>query len=64
MISVQMLRYHNAHTKNMTEAQLHQLKLKVEFMDNQFKEINGYSNYENILLSESERLIESEAICF
>jgi len=56
MIKVDMLRYHNAFTMNMSEEQLHFLKLKVDLMDSQVKAEKGYSNYENILMEESQRM--------
>jgi hypothetical protein len=56
MIKVDMLRYHNAFTMKMTDAQLHFLKLKVDLMDSKVKAEKGHSDYENILMQEAQRM--------
>lgn len=56
MIKVDMLRYHNTFTMQMSDEQLHFLKLKVDLMDSQVKAAKGYSDYENILMQEAQRM--------
>jgi hypothetical protein len=57
MIKVDMLRYHNTFTMNMTEQQLHFLKLKVDLMDSKVQAEKGYSDYENILMQEAKNMV-------
>ncbi len=57
MIKVDMLRYHNAFTMNMTEQQLHFLKLKVDLLDSKVKAEKGHSDYENILMQEAKNMV-------
>lgn len=57
MIAVNMLKYHNAFTMKMNEQQLHTLKLKVDFLNEKAKEEKGESDYENILVTEAQKML-------